>query len=307
MTTTGGGNDVTANETTPEPNFFLIGAPRCGTTALSSYLEQHPQVLFSRPKEPHFFNTDHTVRYARTVDEYLACFSHGTGGETAVGEGSVFYLFSRDAVPNILARYPEAKFIAALRNPAEAAYSCHGQAVYLHGEFLTDFEEAWNAQFKRRTGDLPVPNKDFAEVFRYGDLYSYADQLKRLYSHVPRDRVKVVLYEDFARDPALVYSEVLRFLSLQPVSLDSYPRVNQGRQPRSAALERVVFQLGKAKRQLGVHRGFGLLSRTKNWNSSFDDRQPLAPAFRSELEDFFREDIVRTSAIIGRDLSDWLA
>lgn len=189
---------MTATDRTPEPNFFLIGAPRCGTTALSSYLAQHPQVLFSRPKEPHFFNTDHTVRYARTLDDYLACFSHGNGSETAVGEGSVFYLYSRTAVADILARYPEAKFLVALRNPVDAAYSCHGQAVFDHGEILTDFPTAWSAQSGRRNGRLPVPNRDFAEVFEYGDLYSYADQLERLYSLVPRDRVKIVVYEDLA-------------------------------------------------------------------------------------------------------------
>ncbi|HEY6366539.1 MAG TPA: hypothetical protein VI585_17280 [Candidatus Binatia bacterium] len=67
--------------TRPErfPDFFLIGAPRCGTTSLSGYLADNPQVCFSRPKEPHYFSlfaphaslddleTAYLARY--TVDE----------------------------------------------------------------------------------------------------------------------------------------------------------------------------------------------------------------------------------------------
>lgn len=100
---------------------------------------------------------------------------------------------------------------------------------------------------------------------------------------------------------------MLEFLSLPPLELDAYPRVNQGRQPRSTALERVVFQLGRAKQRLGVHRGIGLLSTARRWNTRFAEREPLTPAFRSELEEFFRDDVARTSALIRRDLTVWLS
>ena len=51
---TRGGNSWTRPERFPD--FFLIGAPRCGTTSLSRYLADNPQVCFSRPKEPHYFS-----------------------------------------------------------------------------------------------------------------------------------------------------------------------------------------------------------------------------------------------------------
>ena len=38
------------------PDFFVVGAPRCGTTAISKYLSDNPNICFSRPKEPHFFS-----------------------------------------------------------------------------------------------------------------------------------------------------------------------------------------------------------------------------------------------------------
>ncbi|MCH9035408.1 MAG: sulfotransferase [Planctomycetes bacterium] len=41
-----------------KPDFFIVGAPKCGTTSLYEYLRQHPEVFMSRIKEPHFFGRD---------------------------------------------------------------------------------------------------------------------------------------------------------------------------------------------------------------------------------------------------------
>ena len=43
------------------PNFFIIGAPKCGTTSLQYYLEQHHDVFFA-PKELHFFGEDLKIK-----------------------------------------------------------------------------------------------------------------------------------------------------------------------------------------------------------------------------------------------------
>ncbi len=60
------------------PAAYLIGAPKCGTTALGHYLSEHPGVSFSNPKEPHFFS--HDLRgLCRCADlyGYRACFTPG--------------------------------------------------------------------------------------------------------------------------------------------------------------------------------------------------------------------------------------
>ena len=112
------------------PNFFIIGAPKCGTTALSEYLRTHPDVFFSEPKEPNYFNSDVVSKklyYYTSLEDYLEkCFS-GAEGYKAVGEGSVRYLSSAVAVDNILKLYPNAKFIIMLRNPVDLGYSLFHQ------------------------------------------------------------------------------------------------------------------------------------------------------------------------------------
>jgi hypothetical protein len=113
------------NTTLRKPNFFIIGAAKCGTTSLSVWLGGHPQIFMSSMKEPHFFNNDDR-QAIRTLDDYEALFWSATEEHIAIGEASVWYLSSADAVPAILQYQPEAKFIVMLRNPVEMAPALHG-------------------------------------------------------------------------------------------------------------------------------------------------------------------------------------
>ncbi|MGB3639413.1 MAG: sulfotransferase [Rivularia sp. (in: cyanobacteria)] len=74
-----------------KPNFFIVGAPRCGTTALSEYLRSHPNIYVSQPKEPHYFAADlDNCRFTKTLEEYLSLFKFADSSHMAIGEASVF-------------------------------------------------------------------------------------------------------------------------------------------------------------------------------------------------------------------------
>ena len=127
-----------------KPNFFIIGAPKCGTTALSEYLKDHPQIYFSDPKEPHYFTFDfEQYRLTKTLEEYLELFAAATPQHQAVGEGSVFYLYSSVALEKIREFDPQAKIIVMLRNPIDMIYSFHSQLLFSADESETSFEQAW--------------------------------------------------------------------------------------------------------------------------------------------------------------------
>lgn len=72
------------------PNFFIIGAPKCGTTALSEYLREHPQVFFSDPKELSFFNEDFTNRRTTSLEDYPYHFEEAKESHKAVGKVQYF-------------------------------------------------------------------------------------------------------------------------------------------------------------------------------------------------------------------------
>jgi len=135
------------------PNFFIIGAPKTGTTALSEYLKDHPNIFFCPVKEPHFFDLDTSKRLKLNLQTYLSLFAEADPAlHQAVGEGSTGYLFSKVAVSEILKFNPNSKFIVMLRNPVDLVQSWHSEMYYEGVEDVVDFEKAWKLEQERRQG-----------------------------------------------------------------------------------------------------------------------------------------------------------
>src|SRR5664279_5331990 len=114
--------------TVNKPNFFIVGAPQSGTTALYSYLSGHPDVGMSKDKEPHFFASDivgHQRRSA-TLEQNLSNFDHATG-KSRIGEASPA---SRRAPQGILDFNRTAQIIVILRNPIDVIHALHSQRVF---------------------------------------------------------------------------------------------------------------------------------------------------------------------------------
>lgn len=286
------------------PNFFLIGAPKSGTTALSEYLRAHPDILFSTPKEPHYFNDDFPGRHTRTLEAYLQCFA-GYRNEHAIGEGSALYLKSRSAVPNILRHVPDAKFIVMLRNPVEAVRSFHWQLLYSHEENIEDFEEAWMAQKERARGKRIPRGTIIAEALQYGEVFKYGEQLERLYRITPKEQVKVIFFDDFTADPRAVYSEMLRFLNVAPHDIHAYPPINRAKRMRFRSLEKPFEDVDRLARKLGLRTNLGLKRHLKRLNTKYVSAPPLSPELRRRLTDYYREDILKVSSLTGRNLDRW--
>src|SRR4030095_3136534 len=98
------------------PNFFIVGAPKAGTTALYLYLKQHPAVFMPAAdvKEPHYFTPElRHPTFLRTAEQYAAIFEQGRG-KTRVGEASVFYLYSTAQARRIHEFDSEARIVVML-------------------------------------------------------------------------------------------------------------------------------------------------------------------------------------------------
>ncbi len=292
------------------PNFFVIGAPKCGTTALSEYLRTHPQVFFSEPKEPHFFNEDFANRHTTRWEDYLAYFKEAHEAHRAVGEGSVFYLRSQVAVPNILSFAPDARLIVMLRNPLAMAPSLHSQTVLSFGESERDFVKAWQLQERRQRGEaIPALCREPKLLF-YGEMCRVGEQLERLYQHVSSGQVKVIFFDDFVADTPAVYRDVLTFLGLEPDQRQHFERFNANKVQRSVLLDTFIEYLARRvmvfKRRFKITARLGVVTKLKALNNVQADRAPLPPDLVAELKDYFRDDVAKLAALTGRDLSHWL-
>lgn len=291
------------------PNFFIIGAPKCGTTSLAAWLSAHPQVYMSPAKEPHFFSTDLDPPRRRGVpslEAYEALFRGAGEQHLAVGEASTGYLYSAVAVGNIL-RYVDApRFVVMLRNPVEMAPALHEEQVYQGNEHVQDFRDAWDLQAERAQGRAVTRWCRNPALLLYGEWCRLGTQLERLYRQVPRERVLVLLLDDVRQDPRREYLRVLRFLGVPDDGREAFPVLNRAKRLRSVPVKRAVLAAGALKRALGIPGGLGLLTAVDRLNRAERPRPPLDRAMRAKLVEYFAGEVRKLEQLLGRDLAGWL-
>ncbi len=297
------------------PNFFILGAPKCGTTALSEYLRRHSQIFVSTPKEPHYFCDDFDYYYApgeRTEAHYLRLFDRADESHLAVGEASVWYLYSRTAARNIMEFDPSARVIVMVRNPVELVPSLHSQLRYMLDEVEPDPAVAWGLQGVRRQGEGLPDTVRVPEFLQYGETARLGAQVRRVLEVVPREQLKVLVFDDLRADTGAVYRDALAFLGVPDDGRSEFPRVNENKVHRAAALARftqrppsaLVAMARGVKRLAGIQR-LGVLDRLRRRNRQVTRREEIAPEFVQELREHFRDDVAELGELIGRDLSAW--
>ena len=142
-----------------KPDFFIVGAPRCGTTAMYEYLRVHPDVYMPLHKEPMYFGQDLTQLHVRLTErDYLALFAEARPGQR-IGEATTWYLFSKTAASEIRDFSPDARIIIMLRHPVDVMYSLHRELLFYRGETIDDFAEALAAEADRREGRRLGPSR----------------------------------------------------------------------------------------------------------------------------------------------------
>jgi Sulfotransferase family len=295
---------------TDAPDFLVIGAARSGTTALASFLAEHPDVFVSDPKEPHFLafpeggprfvgpGADLINRNAvRDEQRWRGLFAGRP--ERRRGEGSVSTLcYPQASIPAIRRLCtPDCRLVVLLREPVDRAFSSW-QYLRSRGHDAGTFEECLAAEEERtRAGWSHM--WQFARLSRYGEqLAPFADAFG--------DRLLVVVQEEFAADPAGQLRRVLEFLDVDPnVPIDAARPVNEGGVPRSKA---VAGGLDLLRRSPTTRRLVKRLvpERSRERIRSANLRQETVdPVTRRRLAESFADDLRDLQRIIGRDLSCW--
>ena len=292
------------------PNFFIVGAPKCGTTAMHTYLKQHPDVFMSSFKEPHHFGTDIVNPfYLRDRGQYLKLFEDATT-ESRVGESSVNYLYSRLAASEIKAAYPEALIIALLRNPIDMIHSQHNELYYQGKEPVADFEQAMALEAERAAG-RHVPDVPNPATLLYRQTARFAEQLQRYFDEFGRDRVLVIIHDDMLADVRAVYRRTCEFLGVDPDFEPEFRIVNSNHVVKSYALRRLLKQPPQVVRTLVKtvlpHQPSRELIklRLKRLNTIYKPRPPMRPELRRQLQQELLPDVIALSELLGRDLTHW--
>jgi hypothetical protein len=292
------------------PDFFIAGAPKCGTTAMNHYLSQHPDIFMSE-KELHFFGSDLSFTSPRLqADNYLFSFSSATS-EKRVGEAAVWYLYSKRAAAEIKDFCPSARIIIMLRNPVDVMYSLYWQRVYNGNEDLKHFETALAAEPGRKNGiSLPRSPSNLMGCF-YRDAVKFAPQVRRYLENFGRENVHIIIFDDLRKDVSAVYEHCCEFLGVDPRVRPDFPVINARQRARSKLVRGLLHNPPPALHWLGralmlrQNRHGGYKGWLKRLNTSHTRIPPMKPELRRCLQQEFLPEVQQLSNLLSRDLTYW--
>ncbi|SHJ39929.1 sulfotransferase family protein [Cycloclasticus pugetii] len=294
------------------PTFLIIGAARSGTTALYTYLKQHPDIFMSANKETNFFafeneklkclgpGADYINNSITKLAEYQDQFANASR-ETAIGEASPLYLYNESAPKNIHQHLPDVKLIAILRNPIEQAYSHFLYAKRQTIEPLDDFLIALNSQNVRKL------NK-WQPLFQYSQFPKYHQQLQRYFDVFPKEQIEIFTYEEFTNDPQKVMSNIYEFIGVDKHFVANYNyKPNAGGIPKNSLLQDITMKPYLMTKFVG----YFIPNRLKQLiRDTISDHNLKKPQMSAEVKDYLKaelsDEILKLQNLLQRDLSSWL-
>lgn len=259
---------------------------KSGTTALSAYLADHPDVYMARGKEMHFFDMHHK----RGEDWYKNKFFSAKAGQKA-GEATPVYMYDADAFARMADLLPHARLIAILRNPTDRAYSHYWHNV-ARGEEKLSFENALESEASRIA---KAKNHIEKRHVAYVDRGRYAEQITRLLTRYPLEALLILKFEDMASDPISTYARVCRHIGVRE---DHRPQ-NIGHK-----YHRGQSRVSRLKEFIASNLPYGL-SFTFRDKFSSNAYLPMERKTRTMLVEKFRDSNNQLGAILGSDFSEW--
>lgn len=291
------------------PNFFIVGAPKCGTTAWFEYLSTHPQIFVPDIKEPHFFASDLPGKqWTKSQERYERLFARA-GDAPVLGEASVMYLYSTAAAAAIRAFNPDSRILIFLRPQEDFLPSLHHQYVFSFAEPIEDFEKAWRLSGKRPPDTIPGTCPEPA-ILDYAAMGRFHEQVARYFDAFPAGQICIVRFADWIADPRATYLRILDFLGLPDDGRTDFPQVNEAKSFRVKWLGKLIshpppFAIAAVGllRKLTGRDALKIADRASRLFATPGYRTQISPELRAEIRDFYAEDNRRLSALLSEKSS----
>lgn len=282
-----------------EPNFFIVGAPKSATTNISYHLMQHPEIFMPEELEPYYFaRNDVPENYPREIisdkKKYLNIFKNKENPRF-IGESSPVYLYCPNSATDIKNQFPDAKIIISLRNPIEITYSQFFSLKFMGFDHNRNFNEILNKDMQRIS-----KNEFFIDSVLEAGFYS--KHLERFRKFFPENQIKVIIFEEYVKNPLKQINSILSFLGLENMEYFEDVSKNSYRIPKNS-LSKIILQnslLRKASRKI-----FPPSIRSKI-GEKYLVKESLRPSINSTnrqiLKQIFEDDVKLLCTILRRDL-----
>jgi hypothetical protein len=287
------------------PNFFIVGAPKAGTTSLYYYLKNIPGIYLSPIKEPNYF-VRHAVQggsfdLIQDKAEYLGLFRKSDRC-VAIGEASSTYLWGPDSPTLIHEAVPHARIIILLRDPIDRARSQYLMRMKYHHLKSSFYDELMR--------DYNSKEKVWGVSGLYIEFGMYYEQVKRYLDQFGKEQVKIILFEEFIHHPRENVNEVLSFLGVNHRVTDA--DVNEQHNPFLVPRSRLslwVYAFFRWLRAKGINTSkirilvgdSGILA-VENSLSKETEKPKIEPKAVEFLRQVYYDDVIRLQSLLGRSL-----
>jgi hypothetical protein len=311
------------------PNFIVPGAQKSSTTTLYDYLQEHPEIGMSKPKEPHYFSR---IPGSVSWQWYQRCFKNSEHIR-ATGEASASYMPVKDSARRIYeALGIEVKLIFILRNPVERIYSsflhmrksrpffdrrCFDEAVSWQSKTLEDmlYEEKSRIQRAARDGSIDLESfRDFGDEadwnYRYITNSAYRHQIERFLQFYPLENCLFVLMDDLRKDWEDVMKRAYRFIGVSEFSTASINEIHRHttKMPKPGVLGKLFsFRLLRRLGQSVLPARYEAKVRNLLVKVATEGSPPMPTEARVRLTEAFSYENEALSKLIGVDLRLWNA
>ena len=282
-------------------DFFIVGAPKAGTTSLFYYLNKNKGICMSSIKEPNFFSSQdlkiQKIYYDSLIldnlKEYERIFTP-KNKQQIIGEASVSYLFYPNVANRIFDYNPRSKIIIILRDPVERAFSHYSMDLRL-GHVKQSLDELF---------DLGLNNKDNLFFQQYILLGQYYEQVNRYIEVFGRENICVKFYDELKLDASSFYSDILKFLHQEnDHNIDFNQPFNKSKLPSNKFIKWLYSWPIIRK----ISLIFLPLSAIEFININFfkENNNIINNDLKSKLHSFFLEDIEKLEKLLSKDLKSW--
>jgi len=273
------------------PNFFILGAGKCGTTSLYHYLKNHPDIYLSPVKEPCFFCE--TFQIIKNPVDYARLFD-AAGTKTLIGEASHVYFTNPSSAGTLRQFFPDAKFILILRHPADRAYSLYHHMRRYGYETLGTFEKALSAEEKRVSSEFFRRHcNQYLYNFFYFRSGLFGEQVERYFSLFSRSQFHIVTLAQLMERPLPTIEGIYKFLDVRE---DFKPEIK-------------VFNKGETSRWPLLQNSLNLKLRRPQWlrriglnfsrKYNLMEISPMSPETRQQLCDRYQPDLEKLHGLTG--------
>jgi len=200
----------------PRLGFVIVGAQKCGTSALAHFLSQHPEIGMASPTEAHIFDAPDYVpgTPAAEIDRcHDASFAHCADARIW-GEATPIYMFMPGIAAELSRYNPRLKLIVLLRDPVERAISNYHMERDRGAESLPLWLALLSEPVRRWLCRDARPYDSALRTHSYRGRGLYSKQLRNLFRYFPRDSILVLFTRDLLDAHDAVFRRVCDFLGV---------------------------------------------------------------------------------------------